>query len=297
MPFGSTLKRFAAKHSVRICSEILSVAVFPVILALPWFSNLSAKWRIIIAVAAFLSGAFTVCSEFLNSMQDMKTTEQYQAAVKESQTYKDLVEGYTGVFKSSAQGLYGIARLIETGNTDAGVNRWSFVQGCFDACLLTYQFLRRRSGSPNVRVYYVQREGEDFVRTVAYANRDSRAPSSYRRRRGIHEEGALRDCLLFREGSEDPVYRTTPEAVNSLLVFPDQASACNMPYEQCIFLPVFCGDSEMVGLLVVFTELGVRVAGNDDEMRELCHQLRPMVGCIALMQKAERAAIAVPPQS
>ena len=246
---------------------------------------------IVLGVFALIDVGYTI---YLG-VEDHTKADAYYRAMHDMEIYKELFEQLPRQLQKEAEGINNIAKDIQTkGRIFA--RRWTFDSASIDLCVIVHKFIKRWSNDGNISVIYVKRmeDKQNLIKTVGYANNPNEAPSTYNIERDITWEKAYRDAKLFKENKTHAVYKLNVKEVDDYLEYEHREIESGR-YEQCLFIPVMCEKTNMVGLLEIFAKRGCYIANSSKEMDKLIELLRTFTSIFLLLQKSEKAACSLPP--
>lgn len=292
-------EKWYQKNSVRIIINIILSFLLTVLSAfVPQFTYNWMKIGIICIIIVIASSALVEC---YYATLDMKRDKVFLNSRKEMDAYALMFTSLILVFKHSAKGLNQIAREIhEQGIVSS--SRWSFEDCSLEICKSLYDFLKSIAAEgDNIEVYYNKLvDGKDnMIQMVGYGNKTSQPPSCYLKERNIYDQNAYFDCKMFIKGDPDYMYRLTADEVDKILYYKDREKETGR-FTQFFLIPTFCEDRKMVGLLQIFSLKGATLIDSknaDDgerKVRKLIEQVKPFCAMLVMMQKVEKAALALP---
>ena len=229
------------------------------------------------------------------STLDKKREIAIEEAVRQLESYKVLFDDLSNSLQDSSVGINKIARtIINSGEVQD--DRWTFDNSSNVICEVIRKFIINQSViGENIAVNYVKRHDEDenIIELVGCSNTIHEPPNSYRVPRNIHEVDSKCDAKMFVKNSAHRIIKLTPDEVDKVLVYNDREHDSGR-IEQIAFVPVMCEKKKMVGLLELVAYKGTIIASTDAEMDKIVLKARILYTTLLLLQKSEKAALAIP---
>ena len=222
--------------------------------------------------------------------------KQFEDMEIRNKVYKKLFEELPSLLNEQAAGLNKIAKNI---NEDGIIpsDRWTFDDATSYVCESIMYFLKSLCViGDTVNVYYVKRLGNDKtkVKMVGGSNDLGETPSIFLEERRVTEDKtAYFDIKLFARNRKNAEFRLTSQEVDNVFFYNDREKEAGR-IEQFLFIPVSCDKDKIIGLIEVIVPKGSKLAGNEQDMREIQKMLKIYAAIFVLLYKAEKAAIALP---
>lgn len=287
------LERLSVKIGVTIATSTI------VAIASTMFST-TRNWKYNSLIAFIICVCISINIIYENVLENLRRNikVEYDKAIKEMDAFREMFEGLYQRMNEESEGINRIANdILERGiiNKDSG---WTFDKESEKICQEVFKFIRNISTTgrdSQLNVLYTRRKDndEEVVITVGYANNRSERPEIYNVERKINEGTAYKDAALFRDNSPHPFYRLKADDVDKVLFYNNRESESGK-FEQCIFIPVMCDKEKMIGVLEVFARKDTIIAETKEEINKIIVQLEIFVVLLLLLQKAYKAACAIP---
>lgn len=223
---------------------------------------------------------------------------EYSVAEMEEKTkaYKRLFEDLSPLLDTQAEGINRIANSISASGIVPG-DRWTFDDASNRVCASIASFVKEYSHTA-VHVYYVRTvdKAGKTVKMVGCANDLGEVPETYLIERPVtHNKDAYFDIKMFAKKNLRAEFRLNSTDVDNVFNYADREKESGK-IEQFLFIPISCDKQKMIGLLEIVVPKGEKLAENDADMKNIQKLLKIYSAVFILLQKAEKAAIALPPQ-
>lgn len=230
-----------------------------------------------------------------------ETNEKKIAAIyeKQNQAFEEVMSGLMGLCKRSAEGANKVIKSI-INNREANLELWNFDEACFWVCKNVYDLLCKLGNGRDFEVIYdrldesVKPEKEIYANS--YANKDSKKPSLYGKKRSI-EEDSYHDAELFKQNQSDIEVIIGFEEIDKVFGHKtkDKRNKNRKKYNQYIAIPIFCNDEKMVGLFEIVCLNKTSLGQTEEEITEIVSKYFMTYAFFMLvLHKLEKALVAKP---
>lgn len=226
------------------------------------------------------------CATF-DKVRELSVTEMEEKI----KVYKKLFEGMPQLLDPQSEGINKIAKDIMSSGIVPG-DRWTFDDASTRVCGSIAQFLKEYRGTP-INVYYIKAVDNAVtkVKMVGVYDDCGDVPGSYMIERAVKEDNDGHfDIKMFEKNSLRAEYRFNLSDVDDAY----NRDKGTGDIEQFLFIPVTCDKRKMIGLIEILVPKGHIIAKNEDEMKNIQKLLKIYSSIFVLLQKAEKAAIALP---
>lgn len=209
--------------------------------------------------------------------------------------YQELFASLPSILDEQASGINTIANNISNDGF-LSAERWTFDKATNQLCESIASFIKNYSGT-DVAVCYarIDEKKEGMIKIVGYANKLNEYPSTYLVEREItNNKDVYFDIKMFYKQNLEVEYRLDSTSVDKAFYYQNPEKNLGK-YEQFLFIPVSCDRKKMIGLIEVVSPKGHIIAESDEEMKNIAKLLRIYSSLFILLYKAEKAAIAIPP--
>ncbi|MEI3418830.1 MAG: hypothetical protein V8Q86_09990 [Blautia sp.] len=218
---------------------------------------------------------------------------------KQNQAFEEVMSGMMGVCKNTAEGANKVIKSI-INDRKANLELWSFNEACFWVCRNVYDLLCKLGTGKDFEVIYDRLDESEKPETKiyanAYANKDSKRPSLYGKKRSIQND-IYRDAELFRLNQSDVDVIVGSEKIDEFFEHVSKAkrNKNKKKYNQYIAIPIFCNDKKMVGLFEIVCLNKTYLGETEEEIREIVSKyFMTYAFFVLVLHKLEKALIAKP---
>ena len=233
------------------------------------------------------------------STVDKKREIAIEEAVRQLESYQVLFDDLSTNLQDCSVGINKIARTIIS-KGEAQEDRWTFNDGSNVICEVIRKFVIKQCVvGDSVAINYVKRhdDNDQIIELVGCSNTIHEPPDLYRIKRNINGNGkyydVYYDAKMFKLNSSHRVIRLNTTEVDKILEYKDRDRDAGKK-EQIAFIPVMCEKKKMVGLLEIIANKGTRIAETEEDMDKVVMKVRILYTTLLLLQKSEKAALAVP---
>lgn len=231
-----------------------------------------------------------------NETNEKKIATIYE---KQNQAFEEVMSGLMGVCKKSAEGANKVIKSI-INHKEADLELWSFDAACFWVCKNVYDLLCKLGTGKDFEVIYDRLDEsvkpEEEIYANSYANKDSKKPSLYRKKRSIQDD-SYHDAELFKKDQSDIEVIIGSEEIDKVFGHKtkDKRNKNKKKYNQYIAIPVFCNDEKMVGLFEIVCLNKTYLCETEEEIREVVSRYFVTYAFfMLLLHKLEKALVAKP---
>jgi hypothetical protein len=218
---------------------------------------------------------------------------------KQNATFEELMSGLMNVCKKSADGANKVIKSI-INEKEANLELWSFDEACFWVCQNVYDLLCKIGSGKDFEVIYDRLDEsvkpEKEIYSNSYANKDTKRPSVYGKRRSIQDD-SYHDAELFKQNQTDTEVILGSEEIDKVFGHKskDKRNKNKKKYNQYIAIPVFCNDEKMVGLFEIVCLNKTQLGETEEEIREIVSKYFVTYAFFMLvLHKLEKALVAQP---
>lgn len=231
-----------------------------------------------------------------NDANDKKISAIYK---KQNQAFEEVMSGMINLCKKSAEGANKVIKSI-VNDKRANLELWSFDEACFWVCKNVYDLLCKLGTGKDFEVIYdrldesVKPEKEIYAN--AYANKDTKKPSLYGKKRNIQDD-SYHDAELFKLNQADTEVIIGSEEIDKVFGHKtkDKRNRNKKKYNQYIAIPIFCNDEKMIGLFEIVCLNKTCLGETEEEVREVVSKYFVTYTFFMLfLHKLEKALIAKP---
>lgn len=231
-----------------------------------------------------------------NETNDRKIASIY---AQQNRSFEEVMAGLMNVCKRSADGANKVIKSIIY-EKRANLELWSFDEACFWVCQNVYDLLCKIGHGKDFEVIYdrldesVKPEKEIYANS--YANKDTRRPSIYGKKRSIQDD-SYHDAELFKLNETDMEVIIGNEEIDKVFGHKtkDKRNKNKKKYNQYIAIPVFCNDEKMVGLFEIVCLNKTTLGDTEEEVREIISKYFMTYAFFMLvLHKLEKALTAQP---
>ena len=230
-----------------------------------------------------------------------ETNERKIASIYAQQNvaFEEVMSGLMNVCKRSADGANKVIKSI-INEKQANLELWSFDEACFWVCQNVYDLLCKIGHGKDFEVVYdrldesVKPEKEIYANS--YANKDTRRPSIYGKRRSIQDD-SYHDAELFKQNQTDTEVIIGSEEIDKVFGHKtkDKRNKNKKKYNQYVAIPIFCNDEKMVGLFEIVCLNKTSLGDTEEEVREVISKYFVTYAFFMLvLHKLEKALVAQP---
>lgn len=231
-----------------------------------------------------------------NDANDKKISAIYK---KQNQAFEEVMSGMINLCKKSAEGANKVIKSI-VNDKRANLELWSFDEACFWVCKNVYDLLCKLGTGKDFEVIYdrldesVKPEKEIYAN--AYANKDTKKPSLYGKKRNIQDD-SYHDAELFKLNQADTEVIIGSEEIDKVFGHKtkDKRNRNKKKYNQYIAIPIFGNDEKMIGLFEIVCLNKTCLGETEEEVREVVSKYFVTYTFFMLfLHKLEKALIAKP---
>ena len=231
-----------------------------------------------------------------NDANDKKISAIYK---KQNQAFEEVMSGMINLCKKSAEGANKVIKSI-VNDKRANLELWSFDEACFWVCKNVYDLLCKLGTGKDFEVIYdrldesVKPEKEIYAN--AYANKDTKKPSLYGKKRNIQDD-SYHDAELFKLNQADTEVIIGSEEIDKVFGHKtkDKRNRNKKKYNQYIAIPIFCNDEKMIGLFEIVCLNKTCLGETEEEVREVVSKYFVTYTFFMLfLHKLEKALLAKP---
>lgn len=230
-----------------------------------------------------------------------ETNEKKIASIYAQQNvaFEEVMSGLMNVCKKSADGANKVIKSI-INEKRANLELWSFDEACFWVCQNVYDLLCKIGHGKDFEVVYdrldesIKPEREIYANS--YANKDTKRPSIYGKKRSIQDD-SYHDAELFKLNQTDTEVIIGSEEIDKVFGHKtkDKRNKNKKKYNQYIAIPVFCNDEKMVGLFEIVCLNKTNLGNTEEEIREIISKYFVTYAFFMLvLHKLEKALVAQP---
>lgn len=230
-----------------------------------------------------------------------ETNERKIASIyaRQNEAFEEVMSGLMNVCKRSADGANKVIKSI-INEKQANLELWSFDEACFWVCQNVYDLLCKIGHGKDFEVVYdrldesVKPEREIYANS--YANKDTKRPSIYGKKRSIQND-SYHDAELFKSNQADTEVIIGSEEIDKVFGHKtkDKRNRNKKKYNQYIAIPVFCNDEKMVGLFEIVCLNKTNLGDTEEEIREIISKYFVTYAFFMLvLHKLEKALVAQP---
>ena len=256
--------------------------------------SFSKKLTIIFIVLTVVSVVLQAILSAHYALFDKNRELDVADAKVQMRSYKLLFESFSIILNEEAEGINKIARDIKN-NGIIPSDRWTFDKATSKLCQSIKRFIQERT-NVGVNVYYVRTVDDtgSRVKMVGYANEFGDVPSTMGVERVVsNDPHAYFDIKMFANNTLKAEFRLTKEEVDKVFEYNDREKDSGKR-EQFLFIPVTCDKKRIMGLIEILVPTGLKIAEKDEDMRNIRKLLQVYSSIFILLNKAEKAAIAIP---
>ena len=246
-----------------------------------------------VMVFAFLS-IVDLCHIVYCAALDSKETLMIDILKKQNTSYQNALSRIIHICQTNSEGINDcIHDFVKNGKYNKTL--WNYKKACYNLCDNIFAFLGDLATSKDIEVTYIRlnEKADGEISMYAYSNKANQKPKLLNVKRNIHDQrdSIYYDSKRFIDNNSETIvlygsdeiniefYRTTEEKANN----PNK-------YNQFISIPVFCGDSKMIGLLQVALFENCSIANDKAILREVADQLIvPYAHLFLLLHKISKA--------
>lgn len=218
--------------------------------------------------------------------------------------YARLLAGIMTECKYSANGANKVIHsIIEKSN--ANLQLWNFEDECTRLVDHILTILQKIGDGNDFEVLYdrlIEDDAtEEYVVTVAYANKKKIKPSIYKIKRKIRENDkdtqVFHDIDLFNKKSADIEILVDSDEIDAAFGYEtkEQRNKNKKKYSQYIAIPVFCNENKMIGLIEIVCLNNTKLANDKEEIDDIISRfIIPYSYLTLVFHKMERALVAKP---
>lgn len=231
-----------------------------------------------------------------NEINERKIASIY---AKQNVAFEEVMSGLMNVCKRSADGANKVIKSI-INDKQANLELWSFDEACFWVCQNVYDLLCKIGHGRDFEVIYdrldesVKPEKEIYANS--YANKDTRRPSIYGKKRSIQDD-SYHDAELFKLNQTDTEVIIGSEEIDKVFGHEskDKRNKNKKKYNQYVAIPIFCNDEKMVGLFEIVCLNKTNLGDTEEEIREVISKYFVTYAFFMLvLHKLEKALVAQP---
>lgn len=218
---------------------------------------------------------------------------------KQNLAFEEVMSGLMSLSKKSAEGANKVIKSI-INDKKANLELWSFDQACFWICKNIYDLLCELGNGRDFEVVYDRLDEsikpEKEIYANSYANKDTKRPTLYGRKRSIQDD-SYHDAELFKQNQSDVEVVIGSEEIDKVFGHKtkDKRNKNKKKYNQYIAIPIFCNDEKMVGLLEIICLNKTSLGESEEEIREIVSKyFMTYAFFILVLHKLEKALIAQP---
>ncbi len=215
---------------------------------------------------------------------------------KQIKTYQNALSRIIQICKYNADGINEcIHNLYTTGKIDFTI--WNYKKACYNVCNNLFAFLVELTNNRDIEVTYVKlnEEKDGEICLFAYSNKNNQKPGMLNVPRYYNDPSGkiYYDSQRFIENNSETRVLFGSEEINNMFYrTSEEKQKYPLKYNQFISIPVFCGDSKMIGLLQVAFFEKCSIASDKEVLKELADQLVfPYANLFLLLHKIHKINI------
>ena len=231
-----------------------------------------------------------------NEINEKKIVSIY---AQQNEAFEELMSGLMNVCKRSADGANKVIKSI-INEKQVNLELWSFDETCFWVCQNVYDLLCKIGDGKDFEVIYDRLDEsikpEKEIYANSYANKDTKRPSIYGKKRSIQDD-SYHDAELFNLNQTDIEVIIGSEEIDKVFGHKtkDKRNKNKKKYNQYIAIPVFCNDEKMVGLFEIVCLNKTNLGDTEEEIREIISKYFVTYAFFMLvLHKLEKALVAQP---
>lgn len=287
-------RSFIDGHVARVVINIILTVVTAISASLVTRFNsvkLTILCIVICVISIILQGLYSLRLSTIDKIKEQAISD----SKKRMKAFELLFNSLSKELQNASSGINSIASsVIKKGR--APENRWTFDDSSNKMCAIIYELLIILSAKgSDIHVNYVKRNDSDvnYISLVGCCNYMDEPPINYREDRNINDSDAYFDARLFRTNRSHAIIKLTPHEVDTVFEYKDREKESGKR-EQIVFIPVLCNQKKMVGLVEIIADKGTVIAETEEEMKKIIKMIRVIHNAMLLLQKSEKAALAIP---